>query len=144
MSYTNVYASIVQDFGCRAEDEATFLVESINLSDKVMKPRSEYRQLQVVLKGDDERTYECLKDRPDIVKEDSMDKDRCSVRKYFRELREAKLDYLDIDDDRPNYELIRRGIADSLPLMFGYEDDDWGHRQFDDQESGIDDQMQID
>jgi hypothetical protein len=136
MPYINVYASIIQDFGPQVDGEATFLVEPINLSDKVMKPRSDYQQLQIVLKGDDERTYECLKDHPNRVKGEMMDKDRYLVRKYFRQLREAKSDYLDIDDYNPDHELIRGGIADSLPLIFDYEDKEGDNE--------VNHQMQID
>jgi hypothetical protein len=47
------------------------------------------------------------------------------VRKYFREIREAKAAYLDIDKDRLNHELLHGTcIMDSLPLVFGCEDKD--------------------
>jgi hypothetical protein len=122
----NVYLSMVQDFGERAHDEPPVMIEPISLPTKKNRPRPRNTELQlkIVMKGCDEDTYPCLKDRLAEVEKRGRDTDRESTRMYFREIRSAKAGYLDMETDTKAKRMVYHGIKDSLPLIFGQEDEE--------------------
>jgi len=118
----NVYMSMVQDFGPRLGDEPAVVVEPITLVERNTRPRDTLQQLKVILKGVDESTYECLKDRDREVEKYGTDIDREAARMYITELRNARVGYLDVEDTSKKKQLVLNGVVDSLPLVFGRED----------------------
>ena len=131
----NVYMSIVQDFGVRLDNEPAVIVEPISLAARTRRPRNALKQLKIILKGIDDTTYECLKDRPCEVKEKGRDTDREAARMYIAELRNSRVGYLDVEDTSKKKQLVFHGVIDSLPLVFGQEDDtgvgeEWSSEQW--------------
>ena len=147
----NVYLSMVQDFGMREDEEPAVIVGHTfpGASDVMtLRPREPKKQIRIILKGLDDQTYECLKDRPEEDRPSldvttsiiSQDSDREDTRRYLSELRDARSGYLDFE---PGTEWeVRQGVADSLPLIFGCEDqidDHWLEEQ-----AKHDNKMQLD
>jgi hypothetical protein len=64
---------MVQDFGTSLDDEPAVIVEPNPFTPRVISSRGALKPLKVILKGFDDTTYACLKDRPDEVakKEDN-------------------------------------------------------------------------
>ena len=115
----NTYLSMVQDFGMREDDEAAVIVDLPSTSKHHLRDRVPPKQLKIIMKGLDQETYECLKDRPREVAKSGTDSDGVQTRKYLSELRDARSGFL---DETASDRLIYQGVADSLPLLFGFED----------------------
>jgi hypothetical protein len=130
----NVYVSMVQDFGMRLDNEPAVIVEPINLAAQTTRPRNT-KQIEIILKGIDHTTYKCLEDRPLEVAKKGRDTDREEARRYLAELRNSRVGYLDEEPDKSKKkQLVFKGVVDSLPLVFGQEDDtdvdeEWSNEQ---------------
>ena len=138
----NAFISVVQDFGRRVDDEPAVIVEPISLSRIQMRPR-QLKQLKIILKGIDDCTYECLKDRPSEVQRIGKDTDREKARMYLAELRNAKVGYFDVEERTKNKRVFD-GIVDSLPLISGNEDIDGVSPEWSAEQSRISEKMQVD
>jgi len=136
----NVYLSMVQDFGMREDEEPAVIIYPTSPSRSeamTLRPREPKKQITIILKGLDDQTYECLKDRPNAFRPKlsatrsniPQDWDRAQTRRYLSELRDARSGYLDFE---LGTEWLRQAVADSLPLIFGCEDqidDHWLEEQ---------------
>jgi hypothetical protein len=136
----NVYVSMVQDFGMRLDNEPSVIVEPITVAERNTRPRTSLKQLKIILKGIDDNTYECLKDRP---QKEGVDPDRQAARMYIDELRNARVGYFD-EDTREKKPLVFHGVRDSLPLAFGDEDHPGVGVEWLDEKERIRDAMQLD
>jgi hypothetical protein len=132
----NVYVSMVQDFGVRLDNEPAVIVEPINLAARTTRPGNTLKQLKIILKGIDDKTYECLKNRRESEKE-GTDTDREAARTHIAELRTSRVGYLEKDYEKlsKKQKLVFHGVADSLPLIFGFEDEigmseEWSSEQW--------------
>ena len=112
----NVFLSLIQDFGMREIDERPIEVEPICRSSKYhRKPRRD-RQIQVVMRGLDDRTYRCLK--KDEFNEPG---DYNETLEYLTQIRDAKITYFDL---KPTISELPRldsdtisAKKDSIPLI---------------------------
>jgi hypothetical protein len=132
----NVYLSMVQDFGMRLDNEPAVIVEPITLAARTTRPPNTLKQLRIILKGIDDTTYECLKDGRGEVEKKGRDTDREAARMYLAELRNSRVGYLDFENSSKKQQLVfHDGVADSLPLIFGQEDntgmdEEWSTEQW--------------
>jgi hypothetical protein len=132
----NVYVSMVQDFGVRLDNEPVVIVEPITLAPRTTRPRNTLKQLKIILKGIDDNTYECLKNRHRESEKEGTDTDREAARTHIAELRNSRVGYLESDYEKlsKKQKLVFHGVADSLPLIFGHEDEigmseEWSREQ---------------
>jgi len=112
----NVFLSLIQDFGMREIDERPIEVEPIYRSSKSHGKPRRGRQIQVVMRGLDDRTYRCLK--KDEFNEPG---DYNETLEYLTQIRDAKITYFDLkstisESPRLHSDTIN-AKKDSIPLI---------------------------
>ena len=113
----NIFLSVIQDFG-----EGNNLIEHVEIGpstshDMTLRQRHPKTQIQLVMRGVSDRTYECLKWSTE--KEPTEEEMTDSIR-YLRELRSAKIDFLEVRTSEGEEERkvnIERAVRDFATVL---------------------------
>jgi hypothetical protein len=114
----NVFISIIQDFG-----EGKNLSEHVEIGpntshEMTLRQRYPKSQIQIVMRGVSDRTYECLKFSEAKNQTEGEMEDRIQ---YLRELRSAKVDFLEVKaiEDEERKDKIMRAVHDFATVFVG-------------------------